>query len=251
MRISMKLIFMPLLLSLIFMNDSKVFAAHNKITLGSTRTQDSPAGKALNLIYTEAFKRLGMVFVFKTYPAKRSSYMSDSGKLDGELSRIYSYNEVHTNMIRVEEPHWTSEFVAIAIDPTIQLDGWNSLKGKDYTVNYRRGIKGTEINLPKVVSPERLVKVNGVYGGLKRVLSGRADIFVETKVNVVNVLQSDEFKCSGLRIVGVMEKFTGHAFLHKKHRELVPKLSDVLVDMKKEGLFEEYRNISKIDADKN
>lgn len=54
-----------------------------------------------------------------------------------------------------------------------------------------------------------------------------------------------------MRVVGIMAKFTGHALLHKKHRELVPKLSDVLVDMKKEGLLEEYRNISKIDADKN
>jgi len=88
--------------------------------------------------------------------------MSDSGKADGELSRIHSYGEVHPNVIRVGEPHWSSGFIAVTADPSIQLDGWESLKKTDYRVNYRRGIKGCEANLPGVVRPERLGKVDKV-----------------------------------------------------------------------------------------
>jgi hypothetical protein len=43
-----------------------------------------------------------------------------------------------------------------------------------------------------------------------------------------------------------MESFTAHAFLHKKHKELVPKLSKSLKEMKQEGLFGKYRKTAKL-----
>jgi len=63
---------------------------------------------------------------------------------------------------------------------------------------------------------------------------------------MIGALSSEEFKNFELRIAGVMEKFTGHVYLNKKHKELAPKLSNVLKDMKKEGMFEKYRNAAKL-----
>ena len=222
------------------MTESRVSAGEKKITLGTQKSQDSPSGQYLDLVYTEAFKRVGMVFVYQAYPVKRSSIMSDMGILDGELSRIYSYNEVHPTMIRVEEAHWTSGFIAVARGNSIQLEGWNSLKNTDYKVVYMSGIKGCETNLPKVVRPENLESVMHTSHGYRMLLKGRADIHIGSEMDMLDVLESDEFKDSGLSIIGVMDRFTAHAFLHEKHRTLVPKLSAVLKQMKKEGLFEQY-----------
>lgn len=230
----------------LLVNDTYVFAAEKTITLSTQKSKDSPAGKFLDLIYTEAFKRLGMIFVYQTFPAKRSSILSDTGKVDGELSRIYSYNEVHQNMIRVEEPHWTSGFIAAATDTSIHLDGWESLKNTDYKVVYMAGIKGCEINLPRVVIQENLHTVTQTSHGFRMVLKGRIDIHIGSEMDMLSVLESDEFSDSALRVVGVLDKFTAHAFLHEKHQELVPKLSAVLKEMKKEGLFEQYRTASKL-----
>ncbi len=238
-------IFFSLVLPLV-LNDSGVLAAEKKISLGSHKSKDSPAGKFLDLVYTEAFKRLGITFVYETFPAKRSSFMSDTGQVDGELSRIYSYNEVHPKLIRVEEPHWTSGFIAAATDTSIHLDGWGSLKNTDYKVVYMTGIKGCEINLPKVVKPENLQNVIHTSLGYRMILKNRADIHIGSEMDMLSVLASDEFSASELKIVGVLEKFTGHAFLHEIHQELVPKLSAVLKEMKKEGLLEQYRNASKL-----
>lgn len=241
-------IFSIFLLALtITINNSGIFAAENQIVLVSQKHQESPAGTFLNQVYTEAFKRLGMMFVYKQFPAQRASFMSDSGEVDGELSRIYSYNEIHPNVIRVEEPHWSSGFIAVAAVPSIQLAGWESLKKTNYMVNYRRGIKGCEINLPKVVKPENLEIVDSPSQGFKKLLVGWADIFIGSEMDIVSLIElDDEFRNSDLRIVGVMEKFTGHAFLHKKHKEIVPKLSGILKEMKKEGLFKKYRNTAKL-----
>jgi len=228
------------------MNASVTFAAENRIKLVTYKSKNSPDVKLLNLIYTEAFRRMGMIFVYKKYPAARCSAMSDAGKVDGELSRIYSYGEAHPNVIRVEEHHWRSGFIAVAAAPSIHLDGWESLKGSGYRVNYTRGIKGCEINLPKVVRPENLEKVNSVFQGYKKLLKGRAHIYVGAEFNIMRILESDDFRHSKLRIAGVMEKFTAHVFLHNKHKALVPQLSNILKEMKKEGLFETYRETAKL-----
>jgi len=44
-----------------------------------------------------------------------------------------------------------------------------------------------------------------------------------------------------IHIAGVMEEIFLHAFMYKKHRDLVQKLSTVLYQMKNEGLIEKYK----------
>ncbi|MCP4217623.1 MAG: hypothetical protein GY765_23475 [bacterium] len=41
-----------------------------------------------------------------------------------------------------------------------------------------------------------------------------------------------------------MQRFTGHAYLHRKNRDLVRPLEEVLKKMKAEGLFAQYRERS-------
>jgi len=53
--------------------------------------------------------------------------------------------------------------------------------------------------------------------------------------------KTNEFKHANIHIAGVMEEIFLHAFLHKKHRSLIPKLSTVLYQMKHEGLIEKYK----------
>lgn len=224
----------------------EILPADKQIVLGTQKPQESPAGTYLYLVYSEAFKRLGKVFVYQTYPAKRSSLLSDNGTLDGELSRIYSYNEIHPHVIRIEEPHWTSGFIAVSTMDSIQLDGWDSLKNTDYKVIYMAGIKGCEVNLPKVVKSQNLEAVMQPAHGFRMVLKGRADLFIASEMDMIDLMESEEFRDTPLRVVGVMQRFTAHAFLHKRHQELVPELSKVLSDMKKEKLFERFKTVAKL-----
>jgi hypothetical protein len=245
MNITAPLLWVALLV-ILQITGAVVSASEHPITLGTQKPIESPAGRYLNLVYTEAFKRLGRPFVYQTYPAKRSSILSDSGELDGELSRIDTYNEVHPNLMRIEEPHWESGFIAVATNGSIQLEGWDSLKGTDYKVLYMAGIKGCEINLPRVLTPQQLEVVMHTTHGFRMLLIGRADLFIGSEMDMLDILETDEFKQSNLKIVGTLERFTGHAFLHKKHQALVPELSAVLKQMKQQGLLEQFRKDSKL-----
>lgn len=223
-------------------------ASENQIILGTHKPQETPAGTYLNLIYSEAFRRLGLTLVYQYFPAKRSSLMSDNGTIDGELSRIYTYNEVHPHMIRIEEPHWTSGFIAVTTNEAIKLDGWDSLRNTDFRVVYMAGIKGCEVNLPKVVKPAQLEVVMHTSHGFRMLLKGRADIHIGSEMDMIDLLETDEFRNTSLRIAGVMERFTAHAFLHQRHQHLVPKLSAVLKEMKKERLLESYKAESRLNS---
>ncbi|MGD8834491.1 MAG: hypothetical protein PVI54_20425 [Desulfobacteraceae bacterium] len=185
-----------------------------------------------------------MEFVFRQLPEKRASEYSDQGVTDGELTRVFDYNDKHPNLIRVAESHYTLRFLALTTSPDIRLREWESLRNTPYKVNYRHGVKKSEEILPRLVNNDRLEAVVHIDSGLKKLLEGRCDIYVDGESNLVEFLNSDEFKNSGIRIAGVMETVTSHAFLHKKHTDIVSELSSVLKQMKDEGLFEKYRKLS-------
>lgn len=238
---SLRISGITLLLCVLGLSAPAPSAAETRIVLGTEKPQESPAVVYLNLVYTEAFRRLGIGFRSESLPGKRSSLWSDEGRLDGELSRIDSYDSAHPNMVRVEEPHWHSRFIAIATNQAIQLQGWKSLQNTDYRVVYMMGVKGAEEHLPAVVAPENLSESSDVRSALHMLIYNRADIYVEAEMNAVGYLYSDEFKNSGFRNVGVLDEFSGHDFLHKRHSAIAGKLATVLRQMKKEGLLEKFK----------
>ena len=212
------------------------------ITMVFPESRENFLGKWLYQSYAEAFKRLGLQLIYEHYPARRCSHLSDTGKVDGELGRIHNYNNTHPNLIRVEESSFSTKIAAFATDPSLRLNGWESLKGTKYKVRFMLGIKICEDNLPKVVSPQYLYHTFDVYNGIRKLILGHADIYVDEEISVISVLKkTNEFRHANIHIAGVMEEIFLHAFLHKKHRSLIPKLSTVLYQMKHEGLIEKYK----------
>jgi hypothetical protein len=197
-------------------------------------------------IYTEALSRMNITLFYRVLPPKRASLYSDQGMLDGELSRVYDYNNEFKNLIRVEEHHLLSVFSAFGTDPTITLNGWQSLKNTNYYVDYRRGIKKCAENLTAIIPSKRLSETHSIQSGVVKLLAGRTDIFIDSEDGVFDYLKTEELQRMsrerGIDIykVGIMETVTSHFWLHKKHRDLAPRLSVILSDMKREGLFDLY-----------
>jgi hypothetical protein len=49
----------------------------------------------LELVYREAFKRLGVEISIVGLPTKRASVMADAGQIDGDLHRARNYGDKH------------------------------------------------------------------------------------------------------------------------------------------------------------
>lgn len=190
-------------------------------------------------IYSEVFRRIGIQFDLKYYPPKRSSYLTDSEEVDGDVWRVYDYNDLHPNLVRVEEPTFFLNFTAFTTDPTLKLEGWESLRGTNYRVEYVRGGKKAKEKLTEVVAKENLSMANALSIALGKLEAGRTDIFVYPEPEVLLMMKENKH----IYKAGVMETITVHAFLIKKHQMLAPHISSVLKEMKREGLLETYKSI--------
>ncbi len=154
------------------------------------------------------------------------------------------YQDAHPNMIRVEESHFNTTLAAYATTPGIELDGWDSLKHTIYAVEYRRGTRIAEAGLTGVVAPDHLTTITLTEQGLKRLITGRIDVYVDVEVIVTETLKRLDpmaFDSSRVYRAGIMAQDTLHAYLHQKHRTLAPKVSEVLKTMKQAGLVDQYR----------
>ena len=222
-------------------------AADKMILVGTEGVKNSMYGKWLTLIFAEVFRRLGYEFQYDGYPAARASAMSDAGTVDGEISRVFEYQMSHPNLIRVDEVLYSTNFVAFAVKPGIVLHGWRSLQNTTYNVEYRRGVKLSESELSLVVAPDHLSDVATAEQGLKRLIVGRTDLYVDVEFTIAQALKRltpDEFDVSALYQAGIMQEVDAYAYLHKKHAALLPRVAETLQAMKQEGLFERYFEIA-------
>ncbi len=214
----------------------------NTFVITTVKSENDYLGKWLRQAYTEIFKRMDLKVEFKQYPAKRASIEADAGNVDGELGRPYQYLSEHTDLIRVEETVFPLNFSVFTAQTSIpELNGWDSLKGRSYRVGYIRGIRTVESNLPKVVRKENLSDVTEPTQGLKQLISGRIDLFVDEESGILTLLNSPEFKDSKIRSAGIMGSVHLYPYLHKKHAGLAPKMVEIIKAVKAEGLIEQYR----------
>lgn len=190
-------------------------------------------------IYTEAFKELGYRFRYKIFPSKRASLMANEGLVDGEPQRVFKYGTLYPNLIRVEEPIFTNRTLAFSTDPTILLDGLESLKDTDYRVDYQRGSVWSKEHLEPLVKPKNLTAVTNGTQGLQKVMYGRTDIYIGLEAWTLKLLDKEEFKESIISVAGVVGQNHSYPYLHKSHAEVARKLAKLLKEMKKNGRYKQ------------
>jgi len=200
-----------------------------------------PAWRSAELVYTEAFRRLGMKFRYEIYPAKRASMMINTGQVDGEPARYCWYGNKFPNVIRVEEPLIADPIQVYATNPNISCKNWESLRNQKYRVDYRRGSLIMEQNLTSLVRAEDLFAINEPIQGLRKLVAGHTDIFIDNNISILPLLAAPEFVNSGIREVCQLQKIFLYAYLHKRHAALASNLTDTLRQMKREGLFDHYQ----------
>jgi polar amino acid transport system substrate-binding protein len=193
-------------------------------------------------IYDEAFKRLGIPWKPGYYPLERKTLLEDEGKIDGDGGRVYGFGAAHPNLVRVEEPIIHFGFALYAANPDLKLKDVDELESVPLRVDYRLGIFLCENILKKRVAADRLSIVSNERQGLHKLLAGRSDLYCDLDTVILQTSHSDEFKdAKKVRKVLNIGTFPTYPYLHKKHADLVPRLTAVLKQMKAEGLMDTYR----------
>ena len=211
--------------------------------LAINRPEETCYYKWVELIYEEVFRRIRMNLKIDYYPIKRASIEANAGRVDGEGGRIYEYGKSFNNMIRVDEPVFSIEIVACTGTPEIRdLHGWQSLTGKNYLVEYPRGMKICENNLAPIIKEENLSTITEAYQGLRKLANRRTDIYIDD-LNAVNsvLLRGQNGLNKKIWVAGTMQKVLLYMYVHNKNIDMIPKLEQTIRELKKEGLIRKFQ----------
>ncbi len=187
------------------------------------------AGTAISEVITrKAYKRIGIDVEIRKYPAVRALKLANSGKVDGEVQRIDGITKTYKNLIQVRPAISYLEGTAFARTTTFVVKGWESLR--PYRIGYTRGIKFVERNVRNMDS-----KAVSDYKNLFQMLGkDRFNVIVSARIN--GLYQIQKLGIRGVReLTPAIMRFDLFHYLHKKHANLVPKISAVFAEMAASG----------------
>ncbi|WED24741.1 hypothetical protein L3Q72_17855 [Vibrio sp. JC009] len=207
----------------------------------SSQPENTPLSTWLRLVYLELFDRIKVPLKIVKLPEKRASIDAEDGKVDGQFTRIFSYQNFYPNQIRVNVPVVRVSILALAkSDADIHFDdGWRSLKGSQVRVGYMRGILLVEKNVTKRIPLTDISAANNIEQGLMKLKHGRTDVFIHSNLALFPFLNSDVFR-NDIAPAGIMQSADLFPYVNIKHRALVPQLEKTLREMKEEGVIRQY-----------
>jgi polar amino acid transport system substrate-binding protein len=210
---------------------------HQTIVFTTIYPQSLPFFSKLSAIYTEAFSRMGYGFKLMSQPGERAMIDANQGIVDGEAGRISSIDkQKYANLIMVPYPIITMQDGAYSTDISIRINGWESLRGKPYKVGLLKGIKSVEQKLPLYVDKTNILTLSDPEQCLKMLQAKRIDLFiVDTQIEDSSFMQSGAYK--DVKRVGIVEAKVLYPWLHRRHKNLVGRLAEMLKTLRSEGRY--------------
>ena len=198
-----------------------------------------PVSDIYRLIMEDAFARADLSVDFREVAAERSIALANDGVDDGDCCRIWEVDSLYPNLVRVPVPVIQVDFVAFVKNADLRLSGsedWAALA--PFEVGVVSGWKILETGLEK--TPPRYVYSLSSPQSLFAMLA-RERIQVATIGRLVGYQTLLDMKLSGVRVVEPpLVSRPLYLFLHKKHAELVPRLTETLETMRGEGALSGY-----------
>lgn len=182
-----------------------------------------------NLLVAELFRRLGLEATVAFNPASaRALKLADNGTDDGLAARIAGLEEQYPNLVRVPEPVFHNDFVAVSLDAQPPVRNWNDLRSR--SVSYILGWQVFERNLPPVRSLTLAKDSHQLLGLLK---AGRVEVALLERWQAR--WQAREQGLSVVEHLPPLVSTPMYIYLNRRHAPLVDRLAAELRAMKAEG----------------
>ncbi len=185
----------------------------------------------LDLVYREAFNRLGYQIEISRIPAERAMTNVNKGIDDGKYIKIAGLSKLYPETIQVPENCIDYDFVVFTKNENFRPVGYESLK--PYNVAFINGWKILEKNVVGTTSVTKVENAKLLFTLLEK---DRVDVIIYSRLEGYALLK--EMELNGIKVLEppliVKEMFL---YLNKKHATLVPKVAKSLREMKKDGTY--------------
>lgn len=194
-------------------------------------TLHSPYEAFFFRIVEEICSRNNISVIHNTPPVGRSLIQVNEGVDDGDGPRISGISKTYPNLICVSEPFGEFLFGAFVKAENIRIDGWPSLS--ELNVAY---VHGWKIFDNQVTAAKSITKVKNNELLFELLDADRVDVVLTTKLAGYATIQKLNLK--GIRFVEPpLSVEPNYLYLHKRHSDLAPKLSQTLQELKQDGTY--------------
>jgi hypothetical protein len=217
---------MPIkILGLLILNSTLVVAEPLKFSQLVNTPDQLVGAEILKVIYA----KVGLPIEIIPLSGKRALLESSEGRLDGEVHRILEIASAYPNLRRVPTAINYIEPTVFSKDNHFLLAGCNSLKGK--LIGRVRGVKHAEICTQGMDN----VAIFSDSGNLMKSLNRNiVDFAITAHFNgLVQVKKLGLTSVIALK-PSLSKKLLFH-YLHKKNKDLIPKLESIISAMAKSG----------------
>lgn len=226
----------PALLALCLLLAGQARSAPLVFTSDDIFPESTPQGTGyLDRIVADALSRLGLSPRTEHLPSERGLHSANGVEADGVYCRVAGLEEEFPNLIMVPEPLYQYTFTAFTHGSGIAVRNWADLA--PYDVGIIKGWKAAERNIGTVRSLHRV----GSDAALFRMLAlDRIDV-------AVHGLVSGRILINALGLSGIIAQAPPlavedmYVYLNSRHAALVPRLAQVLREMKEDGTVQRIR----------
>ncbi|HEY2977934.1 MAG TPA: transporter substrate-binding domain-containing protein [Burkholderiaceae bacterium] len=188
-------------------------------------------------ILVAVYKRLGITVEFMDLPAKRSLLESSEGRADGEVQRILAVQDQYPTLIPVQpsfnfiEP---TAFVRKGI--SLRVEGWKSLA--PHSIGIVRGVGSSERGTQGMRAVEPVTTMENLMQSLD---AGRFEVAVNDRFSGLLVIRRLGLEGKVQPLEPPLEHIPLYHFLHERHRDLVPRVGQVIRSMQASGDLDRVR----------
>lgn len=195
-----------------------------------------PVSTIFEQILQEAFDRLGRPLDFQEVSAERSLMLVNDGIDDAECCRIPEVVQAeYTNLVAVPESVFEVRFSAFVTNPDVRVEDWNDLK--HYSVGTVTGWKILVKNIERIQPKEYFVLDNA--NAMFRMLDmGRLEVATLGYLSGLKLLQELQLQDVVHAVEPPLATRKLYLMLNKKHAALVPRLNEILAQLKADGSIE-------------
>lgn len=184
-------------------------------------------------IIPEMFRRAGYLSDVRRLPGQRAISLVEEGYMDADFSLVKGIAKRLKNLVQMNEPTFRRDFVVFSKNKNLTIENWDSLK--PYSVAFMNGWKILEWNIKNYKS---LTKTSNPRQLFKLLDNDRVDTVVYAKYSGLYLIQQ-----MGMKDIAIVGKPLAtrdmSVVLNKKHAPLVPRLDQILRDMKQDGFYQQ------------
>ncbi len=194
----------------------------------STFEEDTAVVRA-SVLLKQAYGKLGISMELTRLPASRALIEANNGELiDGELIRTAGLTKQYSNLVQIPVVIANFKISVFSKKIDFEVNGWDSLK--PYEVTFKRGFKGMEkhaegLNVKRAKSSEAALEMLNME---------RTDIVVVPYLD--GLVLRKKLNLPQLKILEApLEQIHLYHYLHKNHKELITRITQVLKAMEQNG----------------